>query len=174
MKKLIFFFTVGIAVACNTSQTEKLTETKEPAAEATPNYPYKIDKPDNWDIGSKANTLTALSALKAWETGKIDESLSYFGDSVVVQFDGLDKKVPKDTLKAMFSGLRSSFKTMEIKMRDWESVISKDKSQEWVTLWYTEHWETPDGKKDSIFHVNDLLIKDGKIIEMAEYSRKFH
>ncbi len=34
-------------------------------------------------------------------------------------------------------------------MEDWESVISKDKKEEWVTLWYSQKWEDMKGKTDS-------------------------
>jgi hypothetical protein len=173
MKKLMIFFVAGLAVACNAGQSETKEAAKETPA-ATPDYAYKIDNPDNWEIGSTANTATSLKALKAWELGNIDESLTYFADSVRVQFDGLDKKMPKDSLKAMLAGGRSNYKSMEVKMQDWESVIAKDKSEEWVTLWYKEYWETTAGLKDSVYHVNDLQFKDGKIIQLTEYTRKLH
>jgi hypothetical protein len=86
----------------------------------------------------------------------------------------LDKKMPNDSLKAMFTSLWNTYKTISIKMDDWESVISKDKKDEWVTLWYTQHWETKAGVKDSSAIINDLKIKDGKIIRLDEYTRKFH
>jgi len=169
----MIIFVAGIAIACNTEQTENKDSAKGTAA-ATPDYVYKIEHLDNWEIGSTANTATSLKALKAWELGNIDESLTYFADSVRVQFDGLDKKMPKDSLKAMLAGGRSNYKTMEVKMQDWESVIAKDKSEEWVTLWYKEYWETTAGLKDSVYRVNDIQLKDGKIIQITEYTRKLH
>ncbi len=63
---------------------------------------------------------------------------------------------------------------MEVKMQDWESVISKDKKQEWVTLWYTQKWEDMKGKKDSADIINDINIKNGKIVRLDEYTRKLH
>jgi hypothetical protein len=59
-------------------------------------------------------------------------------------------------------------------MDDWESVISKDKKDEWVTLWYRQKWEDNKGKSDSSDIVNDLKMKDGKIIRLDEYTRKLH
>jgi hypothetical protein len=59
-------------------------------------------------------------------------------------------------------------------MYDWESVISKDKSEEWVTLWYSQKWETPKGAKDSTDVIDDLQLKNGKIIRLSEYTRKTH
>jgi len=104
----------------------------------------------------------------------MDESLKYFGDSIRVQFDGMDKKMSNDSLKAMLTNGWNSYKTVKERMEDWESVISKDKSEEWVTLWYTQSWETREGVKDSSAIINDLQIKDGKIIRLSEHTRKLH
>ena len=57
-------------------------------------------------------------------------------------------------------------------MDDWESVISKDKSMEYVSLWYKEMWEDAKGKKDSLEQMDDLRMKNGKIIGLNEKSRK--
>lgn len=156
--------------------TEKTTDKKEaPAAAASAeNYPYTIQHPDNWEVGNTANTMTSLKCLKAWEEGKMDESMKYFADSVRVQFDGLDKKMSNDSLKAMFTGGWNTYKTVKIKMEDWESVISKDKTEEWTTLWYTQSWETKEGVKDSISVINDLQIKGGKVVRLSEHTRKLH
>lgn len=177
MKKLILFFLVPIAISCNNEGDSK--DAKKDSAKAnTPasamNYPYTIDHPDNWEIGNNANTLAVLNSLKAWEDGKMEETMKYFADSVRVQFDGLDKKMSNDSLKAMFTASRNSFKSMHVKMEDWESVVSKDKSQEWVTLWYTQHSETKKGVVDSSDIINDLQLKNGKIVRLDEYTRKLH
>lgn len=166
-------FTIIIAGLCScTEQTSGKKET--PATVTAENYPYTIEHPDNWEIGDPANAMIALKCLKAWEEGKMDESLKYFGDSVRMQFDGLDKKMSNDSLKAMFTSGWSNYKTVKVKMEDWESVISKDKTEEWVSLWYTQSWETKEGVKDSLAIFNDLQLKDGKIIRLAEYGRKLH
>ncbi len=136
-------------------------------------YPYTIDHPDNWEIGSTGNTVTALSALKNYEDNNINESLKYFADSVRLNFEALDTTVSNDSLKAMFTRWRSMSKTLKIKMDDWESVKSKDGKQEWVTLWYREFDDTGKGL-DSIDVVNDLQIKDGKISRLDQYTRKLH
>ncbi len=177
MKRLAMFFLVGMAFSCNNHGTVSTDAMKDSAATTTAmkmNYPYTIEHPDNWEIGSTANTLIALNALKAWEEGKMDESLKYFGDSILVKFDGIDKKMPNDSLKAFFTGGWNSYKTVKEKMTDWESVVSKNKSEEWVTLWYTQSWETKEGVKDSSAIINDMQLKQGKIIRIDEYTRKLH
>ncbi|HEV8084196.1 MAG TPA: hypothetical protein VGP55_13400 [Chitinophagaceae bacterium] len=136
------------------------------------NYPYTIDHPDNWEIGSTDNTMAALTALKAYENGNVAECVKYFGDSVRLQFDGLDTKVSNDSLKSMFTKSRAALKNMEVKMDDWESVISKDKNTEYVSLWYKELWEDTKGKKDSLVQMDDLQMKNGKIVSIDQKSRK--
>jgi hypothetical protein len=174
MKQLLFFFVVGIACSCNNAGMKDAVKDTAASSTTTTTYPYTIEHPDNWVEGSTANTMTALKALKAWEIGKVDESVKYFADSVHVQFDAFDKKLSNDSLKAMFTASRGEYKSMDIKMFDWESVVSKDKKEEWVTLWYTEHWETNKGVKDSAALINDLQLKDGKIVRLDEYTRKLH
>lgn len=177
MKKLILIFTAAVIFYSCNNETETTTDatkdstTAEPAA-AKMNYPYTIDHPDNWDMGGNENTMAALSALKAYENGNIDECVKYFGDSVHLQFDNFDERVSNDSLKAMFSKSRSALKSMEVKMDDWESVISKDKSAEYVSLWYTEIREDAKGKKDSLEQMDDIKMKNGKIVGIDEKSRK--
>lgn len=177
MRKLTLFFLVAIVCACN-NETASKEATKDSATAATPkpagDYPYSIDHPDNWEIGGTANTMTALKALKSWEERKMDESVTYFADSVKIEFDGLNKKMSNDSLKAMFTRGASDYKMVKVNMKDWESVVSKDKSEEWVTLWYTQNWEMKNGTTDSVAVVNDVEFKNGKIIRLAEYTRKLN
>lgn len=179
MKKVFLILLGGVVfTSCNnkgTSANEATTDTSGTTAVAQKmDYPYTIDHPDNWEMGSNQNTMVALSALKAYEKGNVDESLKNFGDSVQIQFDGLDTKLSNDSLKAFFAKGRSGFKSMDIKMDDWESVVSKDKKDEWVTLWYRQKWEDAKGKMDSADVINDLKMKDGKIVRLDEYTRKLH
>ena len=93
-----------------------------------------------------------------------NEKPPFSSDSARLEFDGLDTKVSKDSLKALFTEWRADSKSMKIKMNDWESVKSKDGKEEWVTLWYREYWEDDKGK-DSIDFINELQLKDGKILK---------
>jgi hypothetical protein len=136
-------------------------------------YPYTVKNPDTWEPGDKKHTLNVLKSLKAFETGNIDEAVSYFGDSVRLRFDELDEKVSKDTLKAMFTRWRGMSKSIKIDMGDWESVKSKAKNEEWVSLWYKQVNEDMSGKKDSLSVMDDLRIENGKIVELDEKTRKF-
>ena len=125
-------------------------------------------------MGSSSNTMAVLTSVKAFQDGNVGECVKYFGDSVRIQFDGLDKKLSHDSLQTWLSGMRSGYKSMEVKMNDWESVVSKDKKEEWVTIWYRQKWEDMKGQKDSADFVDDLQLKDSKIIRLSEYTRKLH
>ncbi|MBN9351617.1 MAG: hypothetical protein J0H55_13130 [Chitinophagaceae bacterium] len=178
VSKQFFILLVGglIFISCkNGNNTKSSNGANDSAAVASVNqemnYPYKIDHPDYWETGSQQNTFNALSALKAWENGNIGQSLTYFADTVHVQFDGIDKKVPRDTFGLMITP-NKSIKKISVKMQDWESVISKDKKEEYVTLWYRQYDENANGKKDSVDVINDIKMKDGKIIGLDEYKRK--
>ena len=179
MKKLILIFLGGVIfTSCNDGGTSAAEPVADSSSKETVtqkmDYPYTIDNSDYWETGSSDNTMKVLTSLKSYENGNVEETVTYFGDSVRLQFDALDKTVSNDSLKAMFTRSRSALKSMSIKMEDWESVISKDKKVEYVTLWYREHWEDMDGKKDSVDMVNDLKMKDGKCIELTQYERKLH
>jgi hypothetical protein len=175
MKKITLLLLCSIAFACNNESTNSAGNSNNADTSATAvNYPYTIDHPDYWNIGSSANTMALLSSLKAWEQGNIDESVKYFGDTVLLEFDGPEMKLSKDSLRSLFSSDRANTKSLKVDMKDWESVISKDKKEEWVTIWYTRHEETNDGKVDSAAIINDAQVKDGKIIRLAEYKRKLN
>jgi hypothetical protein len=177
MKKVLFLGLVIFSLAsCNDDAGTAKTDSKDSTATVATDYaryPYTIKNPDTWETGDREHTLNVLKSLKAYETGNIDECVSYFGDSVRLRFDELDAKVSNDSLKTMFKTQRARFKSIKVDMHDWESVRSKAKNEEYVSLWYTQSWEDNTGKKDSISVMNDVKIEKGKIVELDEKTRKF-
>lgn len=177
MKKVIFLSLIIYSlVSCkddaSTAKTDSKDSTVATATDYT-NYPYNIKDPDTWETGDKQHTLNVLKSLKAFENGKIDDAVSYFADSVRLRFDEMDEKVSNDSLKAIFTKWRGMNKTVKIDMGDWESVKSKAKNEEYVSLWYKQSWEANDGKKDSVSVMDDLKIENGKIVELDEKTRKY-
>ena len=177
-KQLLLLFLGGaLFTSCNnagSTPTEASGDTTANTVVAQPmNYPYTIDHPDYWEPGSTKNTMNALTSLKAWENNNVDECMKYFADTVHVQFDAFDQTVSNDSLRKLITP-GTNTKNHSVKMQDWESVISKDKKEEYVTVWYRQYTESTDGKKDSIDVINDLKMKDGKIIALDEYRRKLH
>lgn len=140
---------------------------------ATPKtaYAYTIDKPDNWEIGSSENTAVALASLKAFEENKIDQCLGYFADSVVWKFDNMNSKISKDSLKSIMVGFRSQINSISIRMADFVSNISKDKKDEWVTMWYDQTVTDKNGVAVTKALINDVKLVNGKIVEIDEATR---
>ena len=58
-------------------------------------------------------------------------------------------------------------------MDDWESVISKDKKIEYVSLWYKQIWTDEKGRVDSLECMDDLRMKNGKIVALNEKIRHY-
>lgn len=156
-----------------TNPTEKTTEKTVTTDSTKPVYAYTIKKPDNWDMGSSKNTEIAFNALKAFENHKIEESLSFFGDTVLWKADYMDAKLSKDSLKSIFNSIWNETASLKIEMHDFESVISKDKKDEYVTIWYIQTSTDKKGKVDSLALINDMKIANGRIVELDEYTRHF-
>ena len=171
MKKVITFCVLlYVGVSCN-NPSDKSTSATDSVSMEKLVYAYTIKNPDNWEIGSSKNTALVLSSLKAFENNKLDESLANFADSVVWREQNMDGKFSKDSMKAMLTAAWKQMKSIKIEMRDFESVISKDKKDEWVTLWYNQTTTDMNGKTDSVAVVDDLKIASGKIVELNGYTR---
>ncbi len=161
-----------LGISCS-NPSEKETKKEMPADTSKPVYAYTINKPDNWDIGSSKNTVIALNALKAFENNKIDDCVSYFADSIEWKTDFMEGKYSRDSLKALFTTARNDMSSIKIELHDFESVISKDKKDEYVTIWYIEKTTDKKGKVDSIETINDMKIVNGKIANLDETFRHF-
>lgn len=172
MKKIVTFgFLALLSVSCN--QAEKEADKTEKTGTEKTAYAYSIDKPDNWNIGGTKNNELALNALKAFENNKIDESLGYFADTVQWRSDNFIGKLSKDSLKSIFTTMWNATSSLKINMHDFVSVISKDKKDEYVTMWYTQTVTDKKGKIDSVAVINDIKISNGKIVELDEAFRHF-
>ena len=97
--------------------------------------------------------------------------------SKLTKMVGPDKEavemISNDSLKRMFTKSRGELSALKINMGDWESVISKDKKVEYVTLWYKEIQTDKKGKTDSLSIVDDLKIANGKIVELDQKIQHF-
>lgn len=180
MKKLFFIPLMALFVfGCNNKgENEATTSTDSTKTMASSSaelvYPYTLDEPyKDWQPGDQQHAVTAMKALKAFETGDIDACVATFGDSVELRFDYYQAKLSKDSLKKFFANERSNYSSIIIKMSDWESVISKDKKTEYVTMWYRQIMTDKKGKTDSLAVINDLKIVNGKIAELDEKIQHF-
>ena len=179
MKKFVFFASIAIfLISCNNkSETSaSTTDSTKTTASATEDlvYAYTLDEPyRDWQPGDKQHAVTVLKGLKAFETGDIAACVATFGDSVDLRFDYFHAKLSNDSLKKFFTQQRATYNNLTIHMGDWESVISKDKKTEYVTMWYKQVWTDKKGKTDSLGVVDDAKIVNGKIVELDEKIQHF-
>jgi hypothetical protein len=179
MKKVLVFTAIAIfLISCNnrSESTATTADTTKTTASATEDlvYPYTLDEPyRDWQPGDKQHAVTVMKGLKAFENGDIDGCVAAFGDSVDLRFDHFRAKLSHDSLKKFFTQERANYNSLTIEMGDWESVISKDKKTEYVTMWYKQKWTDKKGKTDSLAIVDDAKIVNGKIVELDEKIQHF-
>ncbi len=178
MKQLSISLLVLFLVACN-DNNKTATDHSDSTATTTASttnyeYSYTLEKPySNWQSGDQQHVVNVQKSLKAYENNNIPETVKYFADTVDLHFDNLDARISRDSLATLLTGSRARFSNVLVKMDDWESVISKDKKDEWVTIWYKEITTDKSGKIDSLAVINDAKIVNGKIAVLNEAIRHF-
>jgi hypothetical protein len=179
MKQLLVIACLGFAVAsCNNDDKNKTTagtgETKTVMATDV-KLPFPLDKPyRGWQImENNDNTIAAMNSLKAFVDKDYTAVAASFGDSIDIKFDGYAAKLSRDSAVKMLTAQRPMYGDLTITMYDYESVISADKKDEYVTMWYKQAWKDDKGKADSLNIVDDCKMKNGKMIELDEKIQHF-
>jgi hypothetical protein len=173
MKQFIVIFCLGVALAsCNNAATDKkesgTTAVKSESATGV-KLPFPLMTPyKNWQTGSNENVVAAMGALKAFVDSDFTGLAALTGDTLDVRFDYYHAKLTRDSAIKMFINQRTMYKDLTITMYDYESVISEDKKDEYVTLWYKQAWKNDKGVADSLGIIDDCKMKNGKMIELDE------
>lgn len=180
MRKLFFIPLLGLFIISCNDKTDNASASSTDSAKTVSTssgdivYPYTPSEPyREWQPGDQQHVVTVMKSLKAFETGDTDAAAAAFGDTVDLRFDYLHARLSNDSLKKFFANERANYTSMTIKMSDWESVISKDKKTEYVTLWYRQIWTDKNGKTDSLAVIDDAKIVNGKIVELDEKIQHF-
>ncbi|MEO6550044.1 MAG: hypothetical protein ABIN94_18725 [Ferruginibacter sp.] len=182
MKQLLVNgFLVLLAFGCNsksstteTKATDSTSMAATPSADDNLTYAYTLERPyQDWQPGNKQHAVNVLKSLKDFENGDINSCVAAFGDSVELRFDHYYAKLSNDSLKKMFTKQRGELASTKVTMGDWESVISKDKKSEYVTMWYKQIETDKKGKTDSLSVVDDVKIVNGKIVEIDQKIQHF-
>jgi len=163
---------VAIFTSCKNSEAP-VTGKDSASTTAATNFAYTTKMPVAWKWGSDSNIAIAMNALKAFETGDLKSSANLYADTTKFEFDYFDAMLSRDSVVAVLSRARAEFKNVSIVMNDYESVISKDGKDEYVSLWYKQYTEDMKGVKDSIECMNDIKFKNGKIVLLAEKTRHY-
>lgn len=167
MKNLSLLFIVALFfTACQTKETKS---TESVLADST-SYPYTIKKMQSWEMNADSkNALTAMVLIKTFENLDTAAMGKILADSVSFDLDGYKFKGTKPEFLNQIQSEFAKMSSFKIEMQDMESVVNKDKSEEWVSLWYTQISTTKEGKSDTISLYNDIKIKEGKVVRLSEY-----
>ncbi|MGG9971054.1 hypothetical protein ACQ33O_04590 [Ferruginibacter sp. SUN002] len=174
MKKLMLIVIAAIfATGCNNTTTATKEDAKESSSTEKIDYAYlpANHEPDYWERGDQKNIAIVLKSLKGFENKNVEQAIEPFADSVLWQVGGVDAKLSRDSLKSMMTNDLKNIASVKIVMNDYESVISKDKKLEYVSLWYKQITTDAKGKVDSMICMDDAKIVKGKIVELEEKVR---
>jgi hypothetical protein len=178
MKQFIVIICLAVALASCNDATTTGTGTDTAGAvlktAGAANLPFPLKKPyKNWQTGSTENIAAAMNALKAFVDNDFKALAAAIGDSVELHFDYYGATLSRDSAINMFTAQRAQYNDLTITMWDCVSVISADKSEEWVTMWYKQRWKNNKGVADSLFVNDDCKMKNGKMIQLDEMTSHF-
>ncbi|MFC4210841.1 hypothetical protein ACFOWA_06595 [Pedobacter lithocola] len=167
MKKLSFLLSIALFFAACQSKEAKTTDA---ATSDTTKYPYQLKKAQNWAMNTDPNNMvTAMTLIKTLENLDTAGMGKVLADSVMFDLDGYQFKGTKPEFLKQIQGEFAKMSGFKVTMEDAESVINKDKTEEWVSLWYSQISTTKDGKSDTVKLFNDIKLKDGKVLRLSEY-----
>ncbi len=160
-------FCAGLLAACNNPQ--KSEDNKQPGELSTRNdgkkldLPYPLESIPDWEKGDDNNVPIAMNFLKSYEVKDFSTLRGYLADTVNFTYDNGNFRGTKDQMVKFLKNFRDNRADVKIEMNDYETVKSKSKNQEYVSLWYKEKITDLQGKMDSAFVMDDYRIKGGKI-----------
>jgi len=170
MKSLACLVLLGIALTDCKSKTDEQSKTD---TTAKINYPFTPKYSINWQIGDPKNALIVLNCLKKYVAGDVKGAVENFADTAEFRGDQFEFYGKKDSLMKILSQVRGDMATVSKEFDSWETSYAPDKKDTWVTLWYTERWTDKKGKKDSLYYVDDVMLRNGKILVYDEKIRHF-
>ncbi|WP_316829583.1 hypothetical protein [Pedobacter aquatilis] len=172
MKKILSLSFIALIFAACQNKEAKTTDTA--ATADTTKYPYTTKKVQNWAMNPNSqNLVTAMTLIKTFENLDTASMEKILADSVWFTLDGYQFKGTKPEFLKQIQGEFSKMSSFKIDMQDAESVINKDKSEEWVSLWYSQVSTTKEGKADTVNLFNDIRLKNGKVVGLSEYVQHY-
>ncbi len=166
-----------LLMACANDATIKSAADSTAAAGNVPEteaveLPYSVPGMPDWERGKAANVAVAMNTLKAYADNDMSRLQQYLADSVEFYTDNLSFKGSRDSLVKLFTVYRNRMDSIDIRMHDYESVASKSRGQEWVSLWYTETSRRKGGATDSAMVMDDVKIINGKVATIDSKLRR--
>jgi hypothetical protein len=174
MKQTIFFFIAcAFFFRCSDNSKQAGAKTDSTAVKEQLAYPFTPKYSINWQPGDEKNAVLVLNCLKKYVDGDIKGCISFFADTPQFTADKFHFKGSRDSLEKVIADMRNASASVTKNFDTWLTAYYPDKNDTWVTLWYTEIMTDKKGKTDSVFYTDDVLIKEGKIVEYDEKQRLF-
>jgi hypothetical protein len=170
---LLLGFAATLGTACNnTSATSDNNNNNNNPSKAA--LPYTKNAKYDWRFNpDQNNEVIVLNVFKAMESLDHETIGKYTADSIESNIDGVEFNGTREEIMQLNKDFFATLKTLKVVPQDWRSVINKDKSEEWVSVWFSQYWEDKEGKKDSVKVFNDIRLADGKITAWNEYLQHF-
>jgi hypothetical protein len=159
--------------SCNTATKTDDAKTDSTATKTALVYPFVPKYSINWQPGDEKNAVIALTAFKKYLDGDVKGCFDSFTDSIEFIADKFHYKGKKDSLMAMMIPMRGDLASASAVVDTWLTAYYPDKKDTWVTVWSTETWTDKKGKTDSVYLVDDIQMRDGKILQIDEKQRQF-
>ena len=170
---LLLIFLCVIFFSCNIEAKKDEAKTDSAAPKEALVYPFTPKYSNNWQPGDEKNAAIALTAFKKYLDGDVKGCFDAFADSIEFIADKFFYKGKKDSLLAMMIPMRGELASASADVDAWETVYYPDKKDTWVTVWSKEKMTDKKGKMDSVYLVDDILMRDGKIDAIMESQRMY-
>ena len=170
MRKVCVLAILSLIIACNSGPKEDVSSVA-PAKDSTENgssenvsYPYTASYSSKFEIGSANHANLILSLWKDWDNNTFDNSRNSFADTVTMYFwDGTRLHASRDSILAAAKQMRGNYSKVASRVDAFIPLRSKDKNEDWVTVWGMETHTDKKGITDSInLQETWRLNKDGK------------
>ncbi|GEM_PF-626613 len=136
--------------------------------------PYTKNSKFDWQFNpDKKNEAIVLNVFKAMENLDHETIGKHTADSIESNIDGVKFNGTRAQIMQLNKNFFATLKTLKVVPQDWRSVVNKDQTDEWVSVWFSQYWEDKEGKKDSVKVFNDIKLADGKITVWNEYLQHF-
>lgn len=173
MRLLLLTFLSVVILSCNNETKPVESKTDSAAKKETYDYPYTPKYSLNWQPGDEKNAVLVLNSIKKYVDGDVKGSFDYFADSIEFIADKFHFNGKKDSLMAIMVPMRADAVSMSLVPDTWLTAYYPDKGDTWVTVWSTQKWTDKKGKTDSVYLTDDVLVKNGKIVQVDEKQRLF-
>jgi hypothetical protein len=162
-----------VLFSCNNGTNQDAAKTDSTAKKEPLTYPFTAKYSLNWQPGDEKNAVLVLTSFKKYQDGDVKGAFDYFADSIEFVADKFHFAGKKDSLIAMMIPMRADVASISIQPDAWITTYYPDKNDTWVTLWSNQTWTDKKGKTDSVYLVDDVLVKDGKIVMVDEKQRMY-